>query len=213
MKRIGQLAVVCTAVLTLACNVDRRDTTTEEQETIGTAGVSAGAMDFVAESLAAGSTEVELGKLAQERAANNEVKQFAAMMVNDHTRAGDQLKQVAQQHGIATVPTRELEDSDLISRLSGMRGAEFDREYMDAMVDSHQAVINHLQSRADEDRFGENRGSVTPERSDNPAEASINQWAATTLPTARHHLNEARRIGDSLGGRTRGTAGDLLPGD
>ena len=82
--------------------------------------------------------------------------------------------------------------------MSNLRGAEFDREYMSAMVDGHEDVLERLQTRASEDRFGDDKGTVSPERSDNPVEASINQWAAAALPTVRRHLDEAKRIHGGL---------------
>jgi putative membrane protein len=163
--------------------------------------VSAGDRNFVEESLSAGMAEVELGRMAQQRATSPEVKQFAEMMVRDHTQAGDSLRQVAQQHAIDARAEIQDRHRDLMDRLSNLKGADFDREYMDAMVDSHQSMINHLQSRADQDRFGENKGAVTPEPSDNPVEASLNQWAATALPTTQKHLDEARRVSDGLNNR------------
>jgi putative membrane protein len=198
------MAVIGFAVLTLACDTARRDDAADNRDndpTIGTAGLGAGNQEFVETSMESGMLEVELGKLAQQKATSPEVKQFADMMIRDHTKAGEELKQVAQQHSLQ--PQAQLEDNhrDMIQRLSGLRGAEFDREYMDAMVDSHQDVVDHLQSRADVDRVGDNKGSVTPEPSDNAVESGLNQWAAKTLPTARHHLDEARRINDTLGNR------------
>ena len=212
MKWMCQLAVVGVAVVSLACDNTRRNESANNgantDQTIGTAGASDGDRNFVEESLNAGMAEVELAKLAQQHAANNDVKQFAQMMMRDHTKAGDELKQVAQKHSIAATAALTDEQRDLVQKLSGLRGAEFDREYMDAMVSSHQDVIDHLQSRASEDRFGDNKGEVRPESADNPVEQSLNQWAANTLPTARHHLDEARRVNDALdNAQTRGTSG------
>lgn len=205
MRRMGQLAIVCATVLMVACNMENRRTESNEPGAVGTAGVSAGDRDWVEDSMSAGRTEVELGNMAATRASNAEVKQFAEMMVRDHTKAGDELKQIAQRHSIAAPAELNDEHRDLMDRLSNVRGADFDKEYMQAMIDSHESIINHLQRRASEDRFGENKGTVKPERSDNPVEASLNQWAAMTLPTARHHLDEARRVNDSLGNRLTGT--------
>jgi putative membrane protein len=205
MKRIGLLTVACATAVTLACNSTPREDAsieTERPDTVGTAGdmaASSGDKAFVEAMAHAGMAEVELGNLAKERAASPEVRQFADMMVRDHTKAGEELTQVATQHAIA-MPSQINEDQrELKERLSALRGAEFDREYMQAMVDGHQDVVDRLQTRADEDRFGENKGAVTPERGDNHVEAGLNQWAAATLPTTRHHLDEAKRIHDSLG--------------
>lgn len=199
MKRIALLPVVFAAVLSFACNMDNRKTS--DDSTVGTTGnaVGAGDRDFVDDLTIAGMAEVELGKMAMERAANAEVKQFGDMMVKDHSKAGEELKQVAMQHSIPMPSGLDQKHNDLKNKLSGLRGAEFDREYMNAMVAGHEDVVDRLQTRASEDRFGDDKGKVRPEGSDNPVEASINQWAAKALPTVRHHLDEAKRINERLG--------------
>ncbi|HEY5618362.1 MAG TPA: DUF4142 domain-containing protein [Vicinamibacterales bacterium] len=203
MKRIGQLAVVCMAAITLACDGGAR----RDDGTIGTTEVSDDDKEFVENAASAGMAEVELGELAQQKATNIEVKQFAEMMVRDHTKASEALKQVARQYSIPVPSQPDNEHSELINRLSQLTGPDFDREYMGAMVDNHQEVVDLLQTRANEDRLGDNKGTVRPEGSDNPIEAALNQFAANALPTTRHHLDEAKRIRDGLGNRftTRGT--------
>ncbi len=199
MKNIAVLPVVLAAALSFACNAENRNTSNES--TIGTTGdaVSAGDRDFVEDLTIANMAEVELGKMAMERAANAEVKQFGDMMVRDHTKAGDELKQVATRHSIPAPAALDQKHQELKTKLSTLRGAEFDREYMSAMVDGHEDVVDRLQTRASEDRFGDDKGAVKPESSDNPVEAALNQWAAAALPTVRHHLDEAKRINDGLG--------------
>ena len=198
MKRIALLPVALAAVLSFACNAGNRSTT---DETVGTAGnaVSSGDRDFVDDLSIAGMAEVELGRMAIERSDNDWVKQFAEMMVRDHSKAGEDLKQIAMKYAIPTPAGLDQPHQDLKTKLSNLKGADFDREYMNAMVEGHEDVVDRLQTRASEDRFGDDKGTVTPERSDNAVEASINEWAATVLPTARHHLDEARNIRESLG--------------
>jgi len=205
MGRIGRFAVIGATVLLVACGTGTRDEAARDETAVGTAGVSAGDRNFVEASLSAGMAEVELGRMAQQRATDAEVKQFAEMMVRDHTQSGDALRQVAQQHSIQTQPQIEERHRDLMDRLNNLKGADFDREYMEAMIQGHEDMIDRLQTRASEDRFGENQGQVRPEGSDNPVEASVNQWAANTLPTARKHLEEARRINDRLNNNTAPT--------
>ena len=199
MKRIGLLAVVFATALSFACNAENRTTTRES--TVGTSGdaISAGDRDFVEDMTIGGMAEVELGRMAMERGASPEVKRFGDMMVKDHSKAGDELKQVAMQHSIPMPAALDQKHQDLKTTLSNLRGAEFDREYMKAMVDGHEDVVDRLQTRASEDRFGDDKGEVKPERSDNPVEGALNQWAAKALPTVRHHLDEAKRINDGLG--------------
>ena len=197
MKSIGLLAVVFATALSFACNAENRTTTRDS--TVGTSGdISAGDRDFVEDMAIGGMAEVELGRMAMERGASPEVKRFADMMVKDHSKAGDELKQVAMQYSIPMPAGLDQKHQDLKTTLSSLRGAEFDREYMKAMVDGHEDVVDRLQTRASEDRFGDDKGEVKPERSDNPVEGALNQWAAKALPTVRHHLDEAKRINDGL---------------
>jgi len=199
MKQIALLPVVFAAVLSFACNPANR---ASDESTVGTTGdtVSAGDRSFVDDLTIAGMAEVELGRMAMERGANAEVKQFGDMMVKDHSKAGEALKQVAMKHAIPTPARLDQKHEDLKTTLSNLRGAEFDREYMKAMVEGHEDVVDRLQTRASEDRFGDDKGTVKPEGSDNPVEADINAWAANALPTTRHHLDEAKRIHDGLAG-------------
>jgi putative membrane protein len=185
-------------VLSFACNTDNRPTS---DQSVGTTGnsVGAGDRDFVDHLTIAGMAEVELGRMAMERSDNDWVKQFGEMMVRDHSKAGEELKQIAMQHAIPTPAGLDQQHRDLQTRLSSLKGAEFDREYMNAMVEGHEDVLDRLQTRASEDRVGDDKGTVTPERSDNPVEAAINEWAANALPTVRHHLDEARNIREGLG--------------
>jgi putative membrane protein len=198
MKRIALLPVVFAAVLSFACNPGNRNAS--DESAVGTTGaaVSAGDRAFVDDLMIANMAEVELGRMAMERGASPEVKQFGDMMVKDHSKAGEELKQVAMQHAIPTPAGLDEKHQELKMKLSNLRGAEFDREYMSAMVGGHEDAVDRLQTRANEDRFGDDKGTVKPERSDNPVEADINTWAATALPVVRHHLDEAKRIHDGL---------------
>lgn len=197
---IGHLAAACATALLVACNTEPRNETgigVEDDAAIGTAGISGDDRDFVEESLASGMAEVQLGELARDRASSEEVRQFAQMMVRDHTQSGEQLKQIAQQHSLTVPAAIDDEHQELRERLSGLSGAEFDREYMDAMVQSHEDVMDRLESRTDPGVLG-GPGTSRPGEGNDAVEASINQWAAGALPTVRQHLEEARRISETL---------------
>jgi hypothetical protein len=78
------------------------------------------------------------------------------------------------------------------------------------MIDSHQDVVDKLQSRVDEtDRSAvatgqaERNTNVKPEDADNHVEASLNMWAATTLPATKAHLDKAKAIQDTLNNTNR----------
>jgi len=107
---------------------------------------------FINTMAVAGMAEVQLGKLATERASSADVKAFGQMMVTDHTKANEELKQIASRLDVQ-LPT-QLDDKhrSLAAKLSTLKGAEFDREYMTAMVGGHEEVANTLRSRTGGDR-------------------------------------------------------------
>ena len=109
----------------------------------------ADAQGFVNDLTIAGLAEVQLGKTATERSTNADVKAFGQMMVKDHSAGNDELKQVASQLGIQPPTQLDQKHKDLVDKLSKLQGAEFDREYINAMVQGHQEVLGKLRARAD----------------------------------------------------------------
>jgi putative membrane protein len=209
MKRFGIVPLAFVAVLAVACgrNEARDDVGTagSDPATVGTAGeadrgVSVGDRSFVDKATIAGMTEVELGRMASEKGMSAEVKKFAMMMIEDHTKSGEALKQVATTHNVPQPAAIDEDHRELRDKLAALQGAEFDREYMAAMVEGHEDVVDLLESRTDRaGLIGEDKNApARAEQSDNPVTSAINQWATTTLPRTRHHLEEARRIQNQL---------------
>jgi len=220
MKRIAILAVAAVTTFGIACNSDKR-TSTADAPAVGTSGrnatdVSRGDRDFVNDLTIANMAEIELGRMAAEKAANAEVKRFGQMMADDHTAAGNKLKPIATQHSIP-MPT-ELDDNhrELRDKLAKLSGAEFDREYMKAMVDGHEDVADKLESRIDKKRLAEYKAqyadgttgrkekeeikvdAVLPEQSDDRVTMSVNQWAAETYPAVWAHLQKAKALNETV---------------
>ena len=92
--------------------------------------------------------EVQLGKMATEKASNSEVKAFGQMMVKDHTEANNDLKKIASQLSVQPPAQVDQKHKDLSDKLSKLSGAEFDREYINAMVMGHEEVLGKLRARA-----------------------------------------------------------------
>ena len=109
----------------------------------------ADAQGFINDMTIAGMTEVQLGKMATERAASADVKAFGQMMVKDHSQAGEELKKVAAQLNIQQPSQLDQKHKDLVDKLSKLQGAEFDREYMNAMVQGHQEVLGKVRARVE----------------------------------------------------------------
>lgn len=224
MKRYGFLSIALAAAVTIGCNSNARNdanaTNPSNGGAVGTAGseenkVSNSDKDFVKDLSTANTAEIDLGRIAADRAANPEVKKFAQMMVDDHTKANDDLTTVASQHSIPM--TNELDDThrDLRDKLSKLQGMEFDREYIDSMVDGHEKVLDKLGSRVDKDTLDKWKAhskdtagnkvkteveavTILPEKSDNPVTMGLNEWAAKAYPIVSAHLDSAKKIQDTL---------------
>jgi putative membrane protein len=133
-----------------------------------------------------GLAEVELGKLAEQRASNADVRNFGARMVKDHTAANKELAALAARKGVS-FPTRiDRKDEELHDRLSKLSGPAFDRAYMQEMTADHEHDVAEFHQAADT--------SSDPE---------VRDFAALTLPTLTSHLEEARRIQAALGGSAK----------
>lgn len=207
MKRTSLAAMLLSAALAAAaCGGNK---TNDDQAPVSTAGAPAAApavpvadsgdRTFIEHMLDANMAEVDLGKLAASRAVSAEVKTFANMMVMDHSKAGESLGAIANRQGVPALSQREEKHRELSDRLSKLNGAEFDREYMAAMVDGHEDVYDMLRSRVDVGNFGDNKGVVTPEKEHgDPVEGDVNQWAAGSLGVVKHHLDQAKQIQDHL---------------
>jgi putative membrane protein len=136
---------------------------------------------FVKDAAIGGKAEVELGKLAQQNAQSEQVKQFGQKMVQDHSKADQQLQQVASQKGIQLPQQLDAEHMKQYDRLSKMHGAEFDRAYMRDMVQDHNKDVNEFRKEAQ-----------------NGQDQDIRNFARQTLPTLQQHDQLAKNVNGSL---------------
>jgi putative membrane protein len=151
--------------------------------------------------------EVQLGRLASERASNAEVKAFAEMMVTHHAQANQELTALAEQLGVQTPDQIDEKHKAVADRLSKLEGAEFDREFMKTMVTSHQATVKELTPLARESKAGsasaKGTAGTSGERTGTAGSAakpkSVADYAAKTLPIVQRHLKEAQQISAKLG--------------
>ncbi len=103
---------------------------------------------FVKEALQGGMAEVQLGQLAAQKASSPDVKQFGQKMVDDHTKLGDQMGMVAQQVGVKPPKDLAKKDKQLLAKLQGLSGEEFDKAYIAAMVKDHKKDEGAFKSEA-----------------------------------------------------------------
>lgn len=140
---------------------------------------------FVREAAQGGMAEVELGKLASEKAANADVKQFGQRMVDDHSKANDELKSLASQKSIELPADIGAKNKAVRDKLSKLSGEAFDRAYMSHMVQDHNQAVTQFQQEAKGGRDSE-----------------LKAFADKHLP----HLREHQKMARDLAAKTRGPA-------
>ena len=129
---------------------------------------------FMVKAAQGGMTEVELGKLAIQKASSSVVKSFGQHMVDEHTTANNQLQQLAGQKGISLPTDIGVQSKTIKSRLSKLSGSAFDREFMNQMVMDHKKTV-----------------SLFEQESKQGQDADLKSWAAQTLPNLQQHLRLA----------------------
>jgi putative membrane protein len=151
---------------------------------------------FVTKAARGGMAEVELGKLATEKASSPDVKEFGQKMVDDHGKANDELKSLAQSKNITLPADLSAADKAKHDRLSKLSGEAFDRAYMREMLNDHRTDVNEFRHESQAGR-----------------DADIKSWASKTLPTLEGHLkmaqdtNKAVATSGSQQGKAKGTGG------
>lgn len=113
------------------------------------AKVSRDDANFMKEAAAGGLAEVQLGKIAADKASSKQVKDFGQRMQKDHGKANEALKKLAANKGVQLPTKLEGKHKSTVDRLSKLSGDEFDREYMRAMVEDHKETLEKFQREAD----------------------------------------------------------------
>src|SRR5205807_8479023 len=103
---------------------------------------------FVKDSALGGLTEVELGKLAAQKGSSDAVKQFGQRMVDDHSKANDQLKEVAGKSNIEVPAALDSKHQSRVDKLAKLSGPEFDKAYLKDQVKDHQRDVSDFKSEA-----------------------------------------------------------------
>jgi putative membrane protein len=132
---------------------------------------------FVKQASAGGLAEVSMGKLGAEKGASDDVKTFGQTMVDDHTKAGDELKTIAAGKSIPVSTAPMPADAEAAAMIGKKDGAAFDAAFKTKMVADHEKVIKLFTT--------ESTTGKDPE---------LKAFATKTLPTLKHHLEMAKQL-------------------
>ena len=145
-----------------------------------TSPLSAADKDFAMKAAQGGMAEVSLGQMAAQKATDADVKNFGNRMVNDHGKAGDELKQLATNKGIALPTDLDAEAKKTSADLS-KKSKDFDKSYMNDMVKDHEKDVKEFEKA-----------------SKDVQDPDLKSWASKTLPVIQDHLNMAKQIASKL---------------
>ena len=143
-----------------------------------------GPQQFIKNAAAGGMAEVKLGELAEQNAHSDAVKSFGKRMRDDHSKANGELEDLAAKKNV-TLPTDvDAQAKATYARLSKLKGADFDRAYMNAMLQDHRHDVAEFQ------------------RASKSSDPDVQAFASKTLPTLHSHLDEAQQIASGSTGRS-----------
>ena len=214
---------VITVIITSGCSkTENTKPSSSEQPArhsgaVGTGGAGANldSDDFVRDVVVKNMAEVELSRMALDKAADPNVRAFAQMMIDEHGAAGDKLKSVVSAQAMELPSQLDDNHRKTADELKKEQGPKFDHAYMEAMVEGHQDLAAKLESRLDVQSVadwktaaaGRTRSHALPEtqaaigdvqvrpnKSDNAMTMRINQWAAEMYPVTQKHLDSARAL-------------------
>lgn len=137
--------------------------------------------DFMIAAANGGMMEVEAGKLAQSNAAAANVKTFGSQMIADHTKAGEELKTLAASKNVVLPGTPGEDVQKHLTEMSGMKGIDFDKHYVDMMVNDHDKTVAMFEEAAKDAR-----------------DPDVRAWASKTLPVLKGHQSAAKAMKDRM---------------
>ena len=128
-----------------------------------------------------GMAEFELGRMAAQKGYEEEVRQFAQRMIDHHSRANAELKQLASQKSLTLPAELDRVRNDSVDRLSKLSGSEFDKTYMGLMVEEHTKAVSEFELA-----------------SANAQDSDVKSFASKTAPLLREHLAMAKTIHERI---------------
>jgi len=194
MKKLSSIMMIAFAVFAFAaCKNKAKDSTASadsanvtkdtSHNAAATGGIAVDKDDakFVTTAANDGMAEVDAGKMAQDKAVSPRVKSFAAMMVADHTKAGDELAAIAKTKNITLPATPNDDAQKMAADMAKKSGKDFDKAYVSMMVDGHKDAVK-----------------LFTDASQNCKDPDLKAFAIKTLPTLKMHLDSIMAIKKSM---------------
>jgi len=191
MKKLKVILMIAVSALALqACNSTQKDSTEtadslnmEKDTSVAGPGIAVVEDDakFVVDAGNGGMTEVELSKLALQKGTNAKAKEFADMMVMDHSKANMELKALAKAKNITLPDSINADSKKAWDDLNAKTGKDFDKAYVSTMVSEHKKTV-----------------SMFEDASKNLKDAELKAFVDKTIPVLKGHLDKITAISDGM---------------
>lgn len=191
MKKLSILIVLAVVLQILqACSGNSRHDTVAKADSLNAVkdttkklsiGVEKVDAEFIVDAANGGMTEIQLGKMAMQKGISKQVKNFGAMMVKDHSKINDMVKAIAVTKNISIPKMPGAKEQKIISKLTAKTGKDFDKAYINDMIEDHKDDIKAFQTAA--------KKCLDPD---------VKSFAAKTIPILQEHLDAINAIKDSM---------------
>lgn len=192
MKKLSYVFIVALAAFAIqGCNSapkDAKESADSVNKAKDTSAMSADTMKavtsdakFATSAAAGGIAEIELSKLAQQKTSDAQIKKFAEMMVKDHSKAGDSLMEIAKKENITLPAAMDADHQKKYDDMSKLTGTDFDKAYVNLMVDEHKGALQLMQDEAK-----------------NGKDPALAAFAGKTAAVVQMHLDAVNKIHDSM---------------
>lgn len=172
----------CAALLLLSsAAVQAQNTANQHMDTGTNKMMNSADSTFAMKAAQGGMAEVKMGQLAADKASNPDVKAFGQQMIDDHTKANNNLKSIAQGENMTLPSDLNAKDQATYDKLSKLSGPEFDKMYVKDMVKDHEEDVKEFQKEA--------KSGKDPQ---------MKNFASTTLPVLQGHLSKIKSIQMSM---------------
>lgn len=168
---------VLLAILVCICVGMQTSCKEDDEDDLINADLPAVDRNFVANAAQSNISEIELGQLALQKAADSQVKEFAQMMIDMHTAAQNELKALGSNRKFTVADRLDEEHQSIKDQLSALSGADFEKAYINGQVTSHQKTSAIMQTEID-----------------NGQDADVKAYAVKSKPMVDQHLSQAASI-------------------
>jgi putative membrane protein len=132
---------------------------------------------FITDAAVSGMAEVELAELASQKAESEDVRAYAAHLLQQHKDANEKLKALASEKNVSLPTDLDPKHKQIRDKLSALEGPEFDKAYVEAMIKDHKKAVNDFQTEAK-----------------NGKDKDVKEFAKETVPALKEHLDQAQKL-------------------